>query len=149
MAVNKINGVFTTPLKRISVPEGDVLHAMKSSDDGFVKFGEAYFSTINKSAIKGWKRHKEMTLNLVVPVGEVLFVLYDERPNSSSQNMFMEVRISKENYCRITIPPMLWLAFQGIADSSLILNIADIPHEPTEASVRTLSDIKFEWGHVV
>ena len=149
MGIDKINDVLITPLKRISVPEGDVLHAMKSKDDGFVKFGEAYFSTINKGAIKGWKRHKEMTLNLVVPVGEVLFVLYDERLNSFSENVFMEVRISKENYSRVTVPPMLWLAFQGVADNSIILNIADIPHEPTEVNVRPLHDIRFAWDDIV
>jgi dTDP-4-dehydrorhamnose 3,5-epimerase len=149
MGAGRIIDVLNTPLKRFSVHEGDVLHAMKYSDDGFVKFGEAYFSTIKKGAIKGWKRHKEMTLNLIVPVGEVLFVIYDDRPNSYSENIAMEVRTSKENYCRLTVPPMLWLAFQGFADNSVILNIADIPHEPTEVNVRPLPDIKFEWDDIV
>jgi dTDP-4-dehydrorhamnose 3,5-epimerase len=146
MGAKIINDVLHTPLRRFSVPKGDVLHAMKYSDDGFVKFGEAYFSTIEKGAIKGWKQHKEMTLNLIVPIGEVQFAIYDDRPSSLSKDIAMRVRVSKENYCRITVPPMLWVAFQGIADNSLILNIADIPHEPTEMNVRPLSDIEFEWS---
>jgi len=35
-----------TPLRRISVAGGDVLHAMKSTDADFRCFGEAYFSMI-------------------------------------------------------------------------------------------------------
>ena len=54
---NKIlDGVILTPLKKIGHPKGDVFHAMKLSDEGFCGFGEAYFSTVNKSEIKGWKK---------------------------------------------------------------------------------------------
>ena len=38
---------------------------------------EIYFSWINKKAIKGWKLHKKMSMNLVVPIGKVKFVFYD------------------------------------------------------------------------
>ena len=64
-----IEGVILTPLNKICHPKGDVFHGMKKSDVGFVGFGEAYFSTVNYTEIKGWNRHKRMTLNLVVPVG--------------------------------------------------------------------------------
>ena len=75
---NKIlDGVTLTPLKKIGHPKGDIFHAMKASDEGFSGFGEAYFSTINKFEIKGWKKHTKMILNLVVPIGEIKFVVYD------------------------------------------------------------------------
>ena len=61
-----MDGIILTPLQQITHPKGDIFHAMKVSDDGFIGFGEAYFSTINKDVIKGWKKHTEMTLNLVV-----------------------------------------------------------------------------------
>ena len=72
-----LNEICVTPLKRVSVAGGDVLHAMKKSDTGYVDFGEAYFSLVEFGAIKAWKRHLQMTLNLVVPIGEVQFVLMD------------------------------------------------------------------------
>ena len=72
-----LNEICVTPLKRISVTGGDVLHAMKKSDPGYVDFGEAYFSLVEFGTIKAWKRHLQMTLNLVVPIGEVQFVLMD------------------------------------------------------------------------
>lgn len=60
-----IDGVIFTPLPIIDTKGGDVLHAMKVSDEGFHVFGEAYFSTVKSGAIKGWKLHREMVLNIV------------------------------------------------------------------------------------
>ena len=69
------NALLLTPLKIIPVPGGDVLHAMKYSDKGFTGFGEAYFSTIEPGIIKAWKRHRKMTLNLIVPFGAIRFTV--------------------------------------------------------------------------
>ena len=70
--------VLITPLKRIKVTNGDVLHALKKTDLGFSDFGEAYFSCIEKNQIKAWKKHKVMTLNLIVPYGRVKFVFTED-----------------------------------------------------------------------
>ena len=97
-----VDGVVVTPLSVINTCGGDVLHGMKFSDQGYFGFGEAYFSIIKPGLIKGWKRHKRMVLNLIVPLGSIHFVLYDDRPNSKSLNQFMEVTLSKnENYYRL------------------------------------------------
>ena len=75
-----------------------------------------------------------MILNLVVPMGAIRFVLYDDRPESKSFQIFQEFIISKENYQRLTVPPGVWMAFQGMADGlNILLNIASIPHDPNEA----------------
>ena len=147
IAYDLVDDVLITPLKKISVLGGDVLHAMKSSDAGYVNFGEAYFSTVEQDSIKGWKRHRDMTLNLIVPVGAVRFVIYDDRENSNTTQKFQEVIISKErNYCRLTIPPMVWLGFQGLGGaSSIILNIADIEHSSEEVDKKNIDEIKFNW----
>jgi dTDP-4-dehydrorhamnose 3,5-epimerase len=135
-----ISHIITTPLKRVNMEEGDVLHGIKNTDKGFLAFGEAYFSSINYGAIKGWKRHLNMTLNLVVPVGKIQFVFLDEQGN------FLEEKIGSENYIRITIPPGIWFAFKGLENpSSLLLNIADIPHDPNEIERKDLSQINYKW----
>jgi len=69
MVSSLIDGVVLTRLSIINIPDGDVLHAMKSNDLGYSGFGEAYFSIVKQNVVKAWKRHREMTLNLVVPVG--------------------------------------------------------------------------------
>ena len=141
-----IAGVTTTPLSIIDTKGGAVLHAIKSSDHGFSGFGEAYFSTIEHNAIKGWKRHKEMVLNLIVPIGSVRFVLYDDRRNQLNQ--FQEIVLSLTGeYARLTVPPMVWVGFQGLDhQSSLVLNIASIEHSPEEIERKELDEIKFNWS---
>ena len=71
-----IEGAKLTKLKVIDHPQGNIYHALKKSDQGYKKFGEAYFSTILKNEVKGWKKNQILTLNLIVPVGEVSFVLF-------------------------------------------------------------------------
>lgn len=141
-----VDGVVITPLKEIQVAGGNVLHAMKATDQGYVGFGEAYFSQIEARAIKPWKRHRKMTLNLVVPIGAIRFVIFDDRPNSFTQGKFQQVVLSPGNYSRLTIPPMLWMAFQGISNGvSLLLNIADILHDPSESDRKSIDEIAFVW----
>ena len=141
-----MNELIITPLDIIKVNKGDIMHAMKSHDPGFSGFGEAYFSVVSYNAIKAWKRHHEMTLNLVVPVGKIRFVLFDDRKVSNTQ--FQEVIISKDNYCRLTVPPMVWIGFQGLSDNgSMLLNIADIEHNPHEVDKKNIEQIEFNWSN--
>ena len=144
----EINEIKTTPLSIIETEGGEVLHAMKKSDQGFSGFGEAYFSTIEPKAIKGWKRHTQMVLNLVVPFGSVRFVLFDDRENQADINHFQEVILSiSDCYARLTIPPMIWVGFQGLGrQTSLVLNIANIEHSPEEVERKDLAEIKFNWS---
>ncbi|WP_276359551.1 WxcM-like domain-containing protein [Daejeonella sp. H1SJ63] len=141
-----IEGVSLNFLKIIEHPKGNIMHALRKSDLSFKGFGEAYFSEIHKDEIKGWKRHKTMVLNLIVPIGEIKFVLFDERPDSASYMKFWQVNIGSGQYKRLTVPPMIWMAFQGVGDErNLLLNIASIEHDPNEAENRDLLNIDFKW----
>ena len=135
-----MDGIILTPLNQIHHPKGDIYHAMKKSDDGFDGFGEAYFSTVHKNIIKGWKKHKDMTLNLLVPIGEIEFVVYDE-----DLKEFFSVKISQNNYQRLTIKPNLWLAFKGIDENNMLLNLTNIEHDPNESENMELTSIQYEW----
>lgn len=142
-----IEGVILTPLKQIVNPKGDLYHAMKQSDNGYKSFGEAYFSTVIKDEIKGWKKHTVMVLNLIVPIGAVEFIIYDDRIDSSTKNQFFSLILSQENYQRLTVPAGVWMAFKGIGeDLNMLLNIASIEHDPTEAISKQLTDINYTWN---
>jgi|SRR5450432_186818 len=128
-----INDVQLIPLKIIPGETGDVLHALKSSELSFQGFGEAYFSTVRHHEVKGWKKHQRMISNLIVPSGKIRFVLYDDRMESTSFKMLQEVILSRENYQRLTVPPGIWMAFQGgSGETNMLLNIASILHDPLE-----------------
>lgn len=142
-----IEGVIFTPLSIIETGRGDVLHAMKITDSGFFGFGESYFSTINFDAIKGWKLHHEMVLNLVVPIGSIKFVVFDSREGSTTYGKYGTYIVSRENYGRLTVPPNLWLAFKGLDfKESLLLNIASIPHDPKESETKKINEIYYDWS---
>ena len=145
MGTGLIDGVLVTPQKRIANAKGDILRALKCSGNGYVDFGEAYFSFIHPHAIKGWKRHHRVTLNLVVPVGTVRFVIFDDRSGSLTAGIFSEVTLGKGNHARLTVPPGLWVAFQGLDALNLLLNIADEEHDPAEAETAELEAIAFAW----
>jgi dTDP-4-dehydrorhamnose 3,5-epimerase len=141
----KLSDILVTPLKRIETDGGDVLHALKQDDIGYVDFGEAYFSLVTRGAVKAWKRHKRMTMNIVVPMGWVRFVFRSEHENGVDE--FRIEEIGADRYARITVPPGVWFGFQGLSYSqSVILNIANITHDPNEVERLQISDINYVWG---
>jgi dTDP-4-dehydrorhamnose 3,5-epimerase len=141
-----IQGVQLTPLRRIAAAGGEVLHAMKLSDLGFAGFGEAYFSSVDTGATKGWRRHRRMTMNLIVPVGAVRVAVCDDR---EKEEIFQIVDLSPDGaatYQRLTVPPGLWTAFRGNGHGlNLVLNIASIEHDPAESELRTFDDLPWRW----
>jgi dTDP-4-dehydrorhamnose 3,5-epimerase len=140
MGAVSVNQILITPLNRIEVAGGDVLHGMKCSDPGYVDFGEAYFSIVAAGAIKAWKRHLRMTLNFVIPLGTVFFAFIDER------GVAREEAVGEDRYVRLTVPPGIWFGFKGMGNKeSMVLNIASIPHDPGEVERRLLSDFDYVW----
>lgn len=142
---SSLNDVTLTPLRRIETLGGDVMHGLKNSDAGFHGFGEAYFSCIEPGYVKGWKRHRVMTLNLVVPIGLVRIGVHCEV--ARTQAFYTLGPASEETYCRLTVPPGLWVAFGG-ADKvqSVMLNVASIPHDPQESDTVPLSAVPWQWS---
>jgi dTDP-4-dehydrorhamnose 3,5-epimerase len=142
MGTMSLDDILIAPLARIPTVGGDVLHAMKQSDAGYAGFGEAYFSWVAAGAVKAWKRHTRMTMNVVVPVGLVRFVF-----RLDGVDAFRVEEIGVDRHVRLTVPPGIWFGFQGLAaPQSLVLNIANIPHDPNEVERLALSDIKYGWN---
>jgi len=142
-----LDGIKINKLKKIQVDGGDVFHYIKNDDDGFKEFGEVYFSNIHQGAIKAWKKHTLMTLNLVVPVGRVQFYFIDTRKNSSTFGKHFSVILSTQNYFRLTIPPEIWFGFKGLGPGiNLVANFANIKHDPKEVVRKDLNIFNnIEW----
>lgn len=128
-----IEGVKITHLKQILDERGKVMHMLRCDAEGFSGFGEIYFSCVHPGAIKGWHIHREMVLNYAVPHGNIKFVLYDDRPDSPSRGMLQEVFLGPDNYCLVTVPPLIWNGFKGIGnDMAIVANCSSIPHKADE-----------------
>ena len=133
--------IIKTKLKNISAKKGNIMHGLKKNEKSFKKFGEVYFSYIKKNHIKGWKKHKKMTLNLVVPLGKVKFVFISENLLT-----YREEIIGENQYYRLTVPKNLWFSFKGISkNKSLVVNIASIPHDSSETINLPLKKINYKW----
>jgi len=144
----KLADILVTPLRRFENVGGDVLHAMKQSDAGYAGYGEAYFSWVSAGAIKAWKRHTQMVINVVVPVGQVRFVFRCVNTVTGVEEFRVD-EIGVDSYARITVPPGIWFGFQGLyAPQSLVLNIANISHEPSEVERLALTDINYDWNNL-
>ena len=128
-----IEGVQITSRRIIPDDRGKIMHIMKSSDVQFKTFGEVYCSTVYPGIVKGWHMHKKMTLNYVVLKGNIKFVLYDGRPDSSTYQKIQEIIIGENNYVMVTVPPFVWNGFKGIGlEEALVINFTDIPHDAEE-----------------
>jgi len=141
-----IKGVLQTPLKKIFNEKGNLFHIIRNFDNGFNGFGEVYISTVKYEVVKAWKKHFKMTSNFVVPVGKIKLVIFDDRENSTTKGMLNEFILSVDNYYRLTIPPNLWYGFKGLDEGlNMLINVANIPHDPLEQTNETLSYLNYKW----
>ena len=143
-----IEGVILTPLKQIRDERGKVMHMLRADSDIFNKFGEIYFSTTHPGAIKAWHLHKEMTLNYAVIMGEIKFVLYDDREKSSTKGQIQEIYVSPQNYKLVTVPPLIWNGFKTVGDSTAyVANCSTLPHSDEEIIRKDPFDksIPYNW----
>ena len=138
--MKKIKNIKIIKLKSFKNNKGDVFRAYRKNDEKIGKFGEVYFSWIKKNAIKGWKLHKKMHMNLVVPVGSVRFVFYYNKK-------FKVITIGEKKYCRIYVPNNIFFAFQNISNKkSLVVNYSNIIHqEDKETSNLSLEKLSYIW----
>lgn len=144
-----IHGVVVTPLRRIVDERGSVMHMLRNDATHFSGFGEIYFSTVHPEAIKGWHIHRKMVLNYAVPQGRIKFVLFDDRVDSPTQGELQELFIGEDNYCLVTVPPLVWNGFKGIGtETAIVANCASIPHDPNEIDRKDPFDpsIPYDWA---
>lgn len=143
-----IEGVKIVPLKRIPDERGTIMHMLKESDPHFVRFGEIYFSTIYRGVIKGWHRHKIMTLNYACVSGRIKLALYDERPDSPTRGTVIEEFLGPDNYSMVIIPPGIWNGFKGMSEpNAVVANCCTHPHDPqfSERLDPFLNHIPYSW----
>ena len=81
-----------------------------------------------------------MTLNLIVPIGIVEFVFFNE-----DHYEFKAVKLSLINYKRLTVKPNIWMAFRGCSKYNMLLNLASVEHDPTEVISKNIEAIKYDW----
>lgn len=143
-----IAGVTIVPLRRIPDERGTIYHMLKRTDPHFIEFGEIYFTSIYRGVVKGWHRHRLMTLNYACIWGRVKLVLYDERPDSPTRGALLERFLGPDDYSLVVIPPGIWTGLKGMSEIALVANCATHPHDPslTERLDPFQNHIPYDWA---
>ena len=144
-----IEGVKVIPLRRIPDDRGTIFHVMSSKDPHFQQFGEIYCSTVYRGVVKGWHKHREMTLNYACLFGRVKCALYDDREGSATKGSLMEVHIGVDSYNLLVIPPDVWNGFMGLTDPmAMIANCCTHAHDMSRSSRLDphSSVIPYDWA---
>jgi dTDP-4-dehydrorhamnose 3,5-epimerase len=126
-----IDGVEFVPLARIPDERGTIYHMLRRTDPHFREFGEIYFTSIYRDVIKGWHRHREMTLNYACIWGRIKLVLVDDREGSPTRGVIVERFLGPDDYSLAVIPPGIWTGFKGLSDEAIVANCASHPHDPS------------------
>jgi dTDP-4-dehydrorhamnose 3,5-epimerase len=130
-----IEGVRVVPLGRIPDERGTVMHMLRATDPHFIAFGEIYFSTVYRGLVKGWHRHRDMTLNYACVFGRVKVALYDERDGSPTRGALQEVFLGPDNHALVVVPPEVWNGFKGMSDPfAIVANCCTHPHDPARST---------------
>jgi len=142
-----IDGANVVPLRRIPDERGTVHHMLKRTDAHFIEFGEIYFTTVYRGVVKGWHRHRDMTLNYACISGRIKLVLFDDRAESGTRGELMEVFLGPDNYSLVIIPPGVWNGFKGMDESSIVANCSTHAHDPARSDRLDPfdNDIPYEW----
>lgn len=149
MAGAGIEGAQVIPLRRFPDERGTISHMLRRTDPHFKEFGEIYFSSIYPGVIKGWHRHREMTLNYACIVGRIKLVLYDDRDGSPTRGNLLEIFLGEDNYSLVIIPPGVWNGFKGMsAPHALVANCATHPHDPSRSDRMDpfTHQIPYDWA---
>jgi dTDP-4-dehydrorhamnose 3,5-epimerase len=144
-----IEGVQVIPLRRIPDERGTIYHMLKCTDPHFLGFGEIYFTTVYRDIVKGWHKHREMTLNYACIFGRVKLALYDDRLTSPTKDSVNEVFLGPDSYLLVAIPPGIWTGLKGMTDPyAIVANCCTHPHDPARTTRIDpfANDIPYDWS---
>ena len=141
METSSIKFLKINSSKRINNSKGDLIKFINKKSKTYSGFGEIYFTFINYNKIKAWKLHTKMTMQLIVPIGKVKFVFFDEKFNK-----YKEVILSEKNVKVLTVPPNILFGFKGIKKGkSLLANLSNIVYDDKEVINYPIKYLKYDW----
>jgi dTDP-4-dehydrorhamnose 3,5-epimerase len=116
-------------LESIADHRGSVVKVISIDSANFSGFGELYFSTVKAGVVKAWRRHTEMTVNLMVVTGKIRLVVLESLESAPE----LEIVLDGVDRKLVTIEPGKWFGFQGLSQNeAMLMNFANIKHDDLE-----------------
>ena len=146
-----IEGVKTKKLKTIPDERGRLMEVLRSDDDLFIRFGQAYITTAYPGVVKAWHYHKKQHDNFACIAGMMKVVLYDSRDDSPTKGQLNELFIGVHNPTLVQIPPGVMHGFKCISEGeAIVLNCPTEPYnyaEPDEFRLPAHTpEIPYDWS---
>lgn len=146
-----IEGVVVKPLRVIPDERGFLMEMLRSDDEIFERFGQAYVTAAYPGVVKGWHYHRKQTDHFVCVSGMAKVVLYDARDGSPTRGQVQEFFMGERNAVLLKIPPLVMHGFKAIGTSmAMIVNFPTELYnyqEPDEYRVPWDSkEIPYDWG---
>lgn len=145
-----IEGVRTKQLKVIPDERGFLMEMLRSDDEFYQKFGQAYVTCAYPGVVKGWHYHKKQTDHFICVSGMMKVVLYDGREDSPTKGLVNEFFLGEKNPMLLVIPNLVLHGMKGIGTTpALMINIPTELYnykEPDEFRVHPHdNDIPYDW----
>jgi dTDP-4-dehydrorhamnose 3,5-epimerase len=145
-----IEGVKLKPLVRHVDERGYVMEVLRSDEELFEKFGQAYVSACFPGVIKAWHCHAVQHDHFCCLSGNLKVGLFDDRQGSSTEGDTQTIVIGELNPMLVRVPPLVWHGFMAVGGhTALVLNVPTEVYrydEPDELRRPALDpSIPFAW----
>jgi len=146
-----IDGVKIKKLRVIPDERGRLMEVLRSDDEFFEKFGQAYITSAYPGVVKAWHYHNGQTDHMTCIKGMMKVVLYDPREESPTKGEVNEFFIGIHNPILVRVPKMVYHGFKCISDEeAVVINIPDKLYnydKPDEFRIDPHdNDIPYDWG---
>lgn len=144
-----IYGVEVKPLNRIVDERGYLMEILRSDDENFRDFGQAYVSACQPGIIKAWHKHVFQTDQFCCVSGMLKIGLYDRRAGSPTEMETQTVVIGDLNPCLVIIPPGVWHGFKALGNTmAVVLNLPDKAYnrENPDEQRASVNEFNYNWN---
>ena len=128
-----IEGVQVQPLKNILDERGSITEIFTENQGAFFSPPRhIYVSRVYAGATKAWHFHKIQTDHFTNLYGQLKLVLFDTRPDSTTEEMVNEFFLGFDNPMTVKIPPGILHGFKGVEGDTaycIVVNSCSHPYD--------------------
>lgn len=145
-----IDGVVIKNLKVIPDERGRLTEMLRSDDDVFEVFGQAYVTTTYPGVIKAWHMHRLQDDNVVCVRGMVKLALYDGREGSPTEGQVSEIFMGEHRPVLVHIPKEVYHGWKCVGEhEAYVVNMPTMLYNYDDPDEHRLpfdtDDIPYDW----
>lgn len=145
-----IEGVVIKQLKVIPDERGHLMEMMRSDDDVFDVFGQAYVTTTYPGVVKAWHLHRLQDDNVVCVRGMIKLALYDGREGSKTSGEVAEIFLGEHRPVLVHIPKEVYHGWKCVSeDEAYIVNMPTVLYNYEDPDEHRLpwdtDEIPYDW----